>query len=124
MNGTQTKHLTPTTVRELVSLPEHAFALEVTMAVMQHSAEQIAQVERAVHARVKLRPPFQSLLTVPGIGQTLANDHARDERDWPTLHRGSVYSYCRCVESTKLNNGNRKGQGNTKSDKPKCELGF
>ncbi|MDH5428139.1 MAG: transposase [Nitrospirota bacterium] len=72
MKSNQIKQLTPAKVRELVALPEHALALEVTVAVMQHLAEQITQVERAVHARVQLRPAFQSLLTVPGIGQTLA----------------------------------------------------
>ena len=72
LNGTQIKQLTPTTVGELVSLPEHALALQVTVGVMQYLTEQITQVERAVHARVKLRPAFQALLTVPGIGQTLA----------------------------------------------------
>lgn len=116
MNGTQIKHLTPTTVRELVSLPEHALALEVTVAVMQHLAEQITQVERAVHDRVKLRPAFQSLLTVPGIGQTLALTIMLETGEigrFPTV--GQFASYCRCVGSTKLSNGKRKGQGNTKN---------
>ena len=65
LRSNQLKHLTPTTVGTMV-------ALQVTVAVMHHLAEQITQVERAVHARVKLRPAFQALLPVPGIGRTLA----------------------------------------------------
>jgi transposase len=116
LRGHQLKHLTPTTVRALVALPEQALALEVTVAVMQHLTEQITQVERAVHGRVKLRPAFQSLLTVPGIGQTLALTIMLETGEigrFPTV--GQFVSYCRCVGSTKLSNGKRKGQGNTKN---------
>jgi len=116
LNGTQIKHLTPTTVHEFVALPEHALALQVTVAVMQHLAEQIAQLERAVHARVKLRSAFQSLLTVPGIGQTLALTimlETGEIRRFPIV--GQFASYCRCVGSTKWSNSKRKGQGNTKN---------
>jgi len=116
MRGNQIKQLTPARISELVTLPEHALALQVTVAVMQHLAEQITQVERAVHARVKLRPTFQSLLTVPGIGQTLALTIMLETGEigrFPTV--GQFASYCRCVGSTKLSNGKRKGQGNTKN---------
>ena len=116
MRGNQIKQLTPATIGQLVSLPEHALALQVTVAVMQHLTEQITQVERAVHARVKLRPAFQALLTVPGIGQTLALTIMLETGEihrFPTV--GQFASYCRCVGSIKLSNGKRKGQGNTKN---------
>ncbi len=116
MNGTQIKQLTPTTVGEFVALPEQALALQVTMAVLQHLTEQIKQVERAVHARVKLRAAFQALLTVPGIGRTLALTIMLETGEigrFPTV--GQFASYCRCVSSTKLSNGKRKGQGNTRT---------
>ena len=44
MSGTRIKQLTPNTVRELVTLPEHALALQVTVAVMHHLAEHITIV--------------------------------------------------------------------------------
>jgi transposase len=116
LRGNQIKQLTPTTVRQLVALPEHALALQVTVAVMQHLTEQITQVEQVVHGRVKLRPAFQSLLTVPGIGRTLALTIMLETGEigrFPTV--GQFASYCRCVGSTKLSNGKRKGQGNTKN---------
>ena len=116
MRGNQIKQLTPATIGQLVSLPEHALALQVTVAVMRHLTEQITQVERAVHARVKLRPAFQALLTVPGIGQTLALTIMLETGEihrFPTV--GQFASYCRCVGSIKLSNGKRKGQGNTKN---------
>ena len=116
LKGAAIKQLTPETVGALVPFPEQALALQSTVAVMRHLAEQITVIERAVHARVRLRPPFQALLTVPGIGQTLALTimlETGDLRRFPTV--GQFASYCRCVGSTKLSNGKRKGQGNPKN---------
>ena len=116
MRGDHVHQLTPERVGTLVTLPEQALALEVTVAVMQHLAKQITQVEQAVTARVQLRPTFQALLTVPGIGQILALTimlETGDIRRFPTV--GQFASYCRCVGSTRLSNGKRKGQGNPKN---------
>jgi transposase len=91
-------------------------ALQATLAVMRHLAEQITLIERAVKTRVHLRPPFRFLQTVPGIGQTLAFTimlETGDIRRFPTV--GQFASYCRCVGSPKLSNGKRKGKGNTKN---------
>jgi len=114
--GNQIKQLRPETIGELVSLPEHAMALHATLAVMRHLAEQITLIERAVKGRVRLRPPFRFLQTVPGIGQTLAFTimlETGDIRRFPTV--GQFASYCRCVSRTKRSNGKRKGKGNTKN---------
>ena len=116
LRSNQIKQVPPATVSELIALPEHALALQCTVAVMRHLAEQITLIERAVHARVKLRPAFQSLLPVPGIGLTLALTIMLETGEigrFPTV--GQFASYCRCVGSTKLSNGKRKGQGNTKN---------
>ena len=74
MRGNQIKPLTPETVSELVASPEQALALQVTVAVLQHLTEQITCVERAVHARVKLRParvPPGALAPFSGQGPDL-----------------------------------------------------
>ena len=79
-------------------------------------AEQIAGLEQMIRARVSLRPTFRHLLTVAGIGHTLALTimlETGEIRRFPTV--GQWASYCRCVSSTRLSNGKRKGQGNTKN---------
>ena len=125
MRSDRIQRLTPELAGELVTLPEQALALEVTVGVLQHLATQITEVEQAVKARVQLRPAFQALLTVPGIGQILALTIM-----WETgnLHRfptvGQFASYCRCVGSTKLSNGKRKGQGSTKNGNPYLAWAF
>ncbi len=71
MRGDRVQQLTPEQVGTLVTFPEQALALQGTVTVMHHLAEQITQVEQAVKAQVHLRPAFQALSTVPGIGQIL-----------------------------------------------------
>ena len=47
-SGNPIKQLLPETIGELVALPEHVVALQATLAVMRHLAEQITLIERAV----------------------------------------------------------------------------
>jgi transposase len=116
LSGNRIKTLTAEQVHDLLPSAELALAVTSTLAVMQCVAAQIAELEHALKARVSLRPSFRQLLTVAGIGQTLALTimlEAGEMQRFPTV--GQWASYCRCVNSTKLSNGKRKGQGNTKN---------
>lgn len=116
LTGNRIKTLTAEQVDGFLPTAELALAVTSTLAVMRCVAEQIAALEQAIKARVSLRPTFRHLLTVAGIGQTLALTimlEAGEMRRFPTV--GQWASYCRCVNSTKLSNGKRKGQGNTKN---------
>jgi transposase len=116
LTGNRIKTLTAEAIREVLPSPDLALAVTSTLAVMRGVAEQITAIEDAIKARVSLRPTFHHVLTVAGIGQTLALTimlEAGDMHRFPTV--GQWASYCRCVSSTKLSNGKRKGQGNTKN---------
>jgi len=116
ITGNRIKTLTVEQVHDLLPTPELVLAVTSTLAVMQCVADQIAALEQTIKARVSLRPTFRQLLTVAGIGQTLALTimlEAGEMQRFPTV--GQWASYCRCVNSTKLSNGKRKGQGNTKN---------
>jgi transposase len=79
-------------------------------------AEQIGVVERAVKARVKRRPAVRQLLTVSGIGDSLALTIMLETGDMGRFERvGNLASYGRCVDSQKLSHGKRTGQGHTKN---------
>lgn len=83
---------------------------------MRCVTEQIASREHTIKARVSLRPTFRHLLTVAGVGQTLALTimlEAGDMHRVPTV--GQWASSCRGVNSTTLSHGKRNGQGNTKN---------
>src|SRR5207245_7716977 len=77
---------------------------------------EIAIVERVVKDRTKLKPAYRYLLTVSGIGQTLALTIMLETGEIRRFRKvGNFASYCRCVGSEKLSNGKRKGSGNTKN---------
>lgn len=92
-----------------------SLAANANLAVMRCLDEQIKKVEKAVKAKAKLRPEFRFLKTVPGIGDILALNIALETGDikrFPTV--GDFSSYCRTVKSTRVSNGKKKGEGNTK----------
>jgi transposase len=116
ITGNRIKTLTEEQVQELLPTAEVVLAVTSTLAVLRCVAEQIAVLEQAIKTRVSLCPAFQQLLTVAGIGQILALTimlEAGEMQRFPTV--GQWASYCRCVNSTKLSNGKRKGQGNKKN---------
>ena len=83
---------------------------------MRSLETEIAVLERVVKERIKLRPAYRYLLTVNGIGQTLALTIMLETGDIRRFAKvGNFASYCRCVGSEKLSNGKRKGTGNTKN---------
>jgi transposase len=62
---------------------------------------------------------YEQLLTVKGIGTILAQTITLETGDinrFPTV--GNSALYCRCVDSTKISNGKRTGQGHVKNGNP------
>ena len=94
-------------------------AITSSLAVLDCLRHQSKTLEQTVHKRLHHTPPYEQLLTVAGIGTILAQTIARESGDirrFPTV--GNYASYCRCVDSTKLSNGKRKGTGNVKNGNP------
>jgi transposase len=64
-------------------------------------------------------------LTVDGIGTILAQTIVLETGDLGRFSSvGNYASYCRCVKSTKISNGKRKGQGNVKNGNPYLEWAY
>ena len=103
-------------VDELLPNPDLALAVKANLSVMCSADEQVQLLEQSVTQRVKLRPQFSFLKTVPGIGQILALTimlETGNIRRFCSV--GNFASYCRCVGSQKISNGKKKGKGNTKN---------
>jgi transposase len=114
--GEAVKKLTPEAVDQLGLEPDLGLAIKANVAVVACLQEQIERVERAVLARARLRKAFKRLLTVDGIGKVLALTIMLETGDIQRFAGvGNYVSYCRCVDSRRLSNGKRKGQGNTKN---------
>jgi transposase len=113
------KRMRELTTKELKHLLPEAYqvlAITSSLAILDCLSQQITTLEKAVSKRLKHTPSYEQLLTVDGIGTILAPTIALETGQigrFPTV--GDYASYCRCVNSTKLSNGKRKGQGNVKN---------
>lgn len=116
LSANRIKQLTPQEVDELLPQPHLALAVKSNLAVMRCLEEQIHTLEQVIKTRTRLKPEFKPLLSVHGIGQTLALTIMLETGDIRRFAQvGHFASYCRCVGSTKLSNGKCKGHGNVKN---------
>jgi transposase len=116
LNAQQVRHLDRTAVNALCLPPHTECALMANLTVLRTLQAQIHAIETVLHRTVKLRPEFAILKTAPGIGDTLATTIMLETG---TISRfasvGHFSSYCRCVESKRISNGKKKGEGNAKN---------
>jgi transposase len=119
LNLTRIRELTKSDLAGLLPEPDQVLAVTSSLAVLDCLSQQIKTLERAVHQRLHQTSAYEQLLTVKGIGPILAQTitlETGDVRRFPAV--GNYASYCRCVDSTKLSNGKRKGTGNVKNGNP------
>src|SRR5499425_3553301 len=116
MSANRIKRLSGEKVDALFPNADLALAVKANLTVMRSLETEIAILERVVKERIKLKAAYRYLLTVNGIGQTLALTIMLETGDIRRFAKvGNFASYCRCVGSEKLSNGKRKGSGNTKN---------
>jgi len=116
LSANRVKGLDVQQVDDLLPNGDLALAVKANLSVMSSADEQVELLEQTVTQRVKLRPQFSFLKSVPGIGEILALTIMLETGDIRRfLNVGNFASYCRCVGSQKLSNGKKKGQGNTKN---------
>src|SRR6185436_14990771 len=76
----------------------------------------VEELERRLRERVQPRAEFKLLTSAPGIGQILATTIMLETG---TVERfaavGNFASYARCVDSKRVSNGRKKGEGNVKN---------
>ncbi len=116
LSANEVKRLTPEAVGQLLPDPNQALAVQSTLLVMRAQDAAVELLEREALAQVKLRPAYRHLLSVSGIGTVLGLTIMLETGPvarFPAV--GDYASYCRCVGSTRLSNGKRKGHGNTKN---------
>jgi len=93
-----------------------ALAAKSNFTVMKCVIQQIKRIEKEVKKRAKLRPEFEPLLTVNGIGDILAMTIAYETGDISRFPSAKDFSsYCRCVRSERLSNKKKKGKGNVRN---------
>lgn len=112
----QIKQLKEADVAGLLDHEFLALAGETNVAVIRFLAERIRRIEKAVEGAMKLRPEYEKLLTVPGIGLILGLaimlETGPIER-FPKV--GNYTSYCRCAKAKRTSNHKPKGANNAKN---------
>jgi transposase len=116
MNANAVKRLTPAAVESLTLPADVRLAIRADVAVINQLDEEIERIETRLQERVAPRPELDLLKTTPGIGRVLATTIVLETG---TINRfaqvGHFASYCRCVDSKRISNGKKKGEGNTKN---------
>ena len=110
------KKLTTSSVKRLIKDSNIQAAILSNLTVLNVLSTQIKQLEKRVLQQIELKPEFQKLLQVPGIGIIIAMTIMLETGDITRFKKvGNYSSYCRCVNSKRFSNGKQKGQGNRKS---------
>ena len=116
LRGDEAKKLSKAEMKSFFPDKYLSMAAESDTEVIVFLNGQVEKIEKAVIKEVKLRYPFEKLLTVPGIGNILGITIMLETGDINRFSTVSNYSsYCRCVSSTKVSNGKKKGEGNKKN---------
>jgi len=93
-----------------------ALAGRVSKEAMDHLTHQISKVEWVVQKKIQLKPGYQYLPSVFGVGKILSLTIMLETGPisrFPTV--GDYVSYCRKVPSQWMSNGKWKGSGNRKN---------
>lgn len=110
------KQLTEETVKELGLIENVRFALAANVAVIQTLNVQIEKLEARLRSEVRRQAPFGLLTTAPGIGEILATTIMLETGSIERFAGvGNFASYARCVDSKRISNGKKKGEGNVKN---------
>ncbi len=116
INSNAIKRLTAADVNQMALPADVALAVESNLAVVITLGAQIDLLEKRLQERLGDRTEYALLTSVPGIGRILAAiillETGPIER-FPAV--GNYASYARCVDSQRLSNGKKKGEGNTKN---------
>jgi transposase len=77
---------------------------------------QIDLLEERLQESMSERPEYALLTSVPGIGRILATIIVLETGPIDRFDAvGNFASYARCVDSQRMSNGKKKGEGNTKN---------
>ena len=116
LTSNSTKKLTHEQIEKRFDDPNLVLAIDSNRLVMQALDDQIKRVEGTVLKQSKLDPRYRYLLSIDGVGKILALTIMLETGDISRFEKvGNFASYCRCVGSTKLSNGKKKGTGNAKN---------
>ena len=116
MTGDKVKRLSAEGV-ELLGLPEDVtLGMQANVAVIVTLNEEIAKLEKHLLQRLNPRPEYALLGTAPGVGRILGPIILLETGSIERFAAvGNYASYARCVDSVRLSNHKKKGEGNVRN---------
>jgi len=116
ISSNEVKRLTAADVHELYENDDLALAMTSTLHVIGALTEQIKTLEKAVLRKARLRPEFELIGTVWGIGEILSLVIMYEAGEMSRFASvGDFASYARCVDARRLSNGKKKADNNSKN---------
>jgi transposase len=91
-------------------------AAQSLLSVQRALQREIEELEQAALAAARVAPAFKILQTITGVGPILGMTIWLETGEITRFKSpGNYASYCRCVNSERLSNGKKKGEGNRKA---------
>lgn len=110
------KQLTEETLKSFGLIENVTAAMAANVAVIQTLNVQIEKLEARLRSEVRPQAAFGLLTTAPGIGEILATTIMLETGSIERFAGvGNFASYARCVDSKRISNGKKKGEGNVKN---------
>lgn len=111
------RNLEPSQVLALCGGDElRAQAIQSDLNVLRCIHSEIKLLEREVLKRARLKPEFETLLSIKGVGNTLAMTIMYETGSIERFEKvGQFASYGRCVDASRMSNGKKKGEGNQRN---------
>jgi transposase len=92
------------------------FTLSQQLQTIRFISQKISMIEKRAAKRIKLRPEFEKLLSIPGVGLILGLTIMLETGDVGRFRKvGNYTSYCRAVKAERSSNGKKKGSNNRKN---------
>jgi transposase len=116
MSGNLVKQLNAEQVQALGFEVDVTLGLQANVAVIGTLNGEIAKLERRLLQRLKPRPEYALLSTVPGVGRILGPIILLETGSIERFAAvGNYGSYARCVNSVRISNERKKGEGNRRN---------
>jgi transposase len=92
------------------------FVADQQIDLIEQLQEKIKRFEKKVLEHAQLKPAYERLLTMPGVGVILALTIMLETGDLGRFETvGDYTSYCRCVRATHSSNGKKKADNNSRN---------
>lgn len=116
MSGDRVKRLSAQQVQALGFREDVTLGMQANVAVIGTLNAEIAKLEGRLLQCLKPRPEYALLSTAPGIGRILGPIILLETGSIERFAAvGNYASYARCVDSVRLSNNKKKGEGNVRN---------